>query len=271
MHRNRIRSILTVAAFMALVRLFSEGGQGATWLYLIALPIGYGHLVGALWFGRAKLRATAPARVHGQTWGLFLAISTLIALAAYTWALHVAALAPLVLVPMLLASAWHIVENDLALTRAYLKSLRIGPLAACPSDIALITGICALIGLLALTTPTGGFWSSVWFGQQFPMFSLFSIEELATAVLMYHAVSWLLFFWDRARGMDSTDPAAARCLRRGLLFLHVVPLSVNLVLYLGAPAVYVYVASPTLYLFGSVAHALQTAIGRAAPNARGVA
>ena len=81
------------------------------------------------------------------------------------------------------------------------------------------------------------------------------LEDLAAGVLLYHAASWLLFVRDRAR---SLPVPAARRLRRSLWLLHAAPVAVNAAAYLWLPALHVWVASPAVYLFWSVAHAFQT-------------
>jgi hypothetical protein len=83
-------------------------------------------------------------------------------------------------------------------------------------------------------------------------------------VLLYHAASWVLFFLDRARGLARRAPREARLLRWRLWLVHAVPLALNALLFFLAPALYVWVASPALYLFWSVLHAVQTALVRTA-------
>jgi hypothetical protein len=263
MTRNRVVSSLLVLGFVAGVRLVAPtAGERAVWLYLVALPIGYGHLIGGLWFARARLWERAPEDLP------LLATSALVAaanlLAAYTWALHVPALLPWVIVPMLLVSAWHIVENDLALGEAYARGLELGGVQTGAAQHAAALAATALLGAAALLTPEGTLFARAWLGVSPPVLAPFGIDELATAVLMYHAVSWLCFFWERSRVLSRRNRHEARRLRRRLLALHAIPLALNAGLYFAAPAVYFYVAAPALYLFWSVLHAFQTAWVRSA-------
>ena len=66
--------------------------------------------------------------------------------------------------------------------------------------------------------------------------------------------------------MSMSDVALPPCavreaarLRRRVFALHAAPLALNVALYLWLPALFVIVASPALYLFGSVLHAGHTA------------
>jgi hypothetical protein len=263
--RNRAVAALLVLGFVAWVRAAAPGpGERAVWLYLVALPIGYGHLLGGLWLARRRLSALAPQGVSRGLLAAFVLMSVANLLAAYTWVLHVPWAAPLVLVPMLLFSAWHIGENDLALGRSYRKGRELAPLQAGSWDNAAAVGLTALLGLAALHTPEGAAFGREWLGWRVPFLAPFSLDELVTAVLLYHAVTWVHFFLHRARGLAWRAPREARLLRRRLLLVHAVPLALNALLFFLAPALYVWVASPVLYLFWSVLHAVQTALVRAA-------
>ena len=252
MWRNRLSAAAIVAIGLAVLHLLTpEAAQRERWLYLIALPIGYGHLIGGLLFARSR---AAPTALDAA----FLGVTALTLLCVYTWALQTETLRFVVLVPMLLVSAWHIVENDLSLSRSYRDGLRLGAVPRDGRHHAVALAGTALIGLAALATPTGAFYLRWGFGTALP-WQATTIPDLATAVLMYHAVSWVLFFLDRAQVLL---PAAARRLRLHLFWLHAIPVGVNAVLYVGFDEVYPYVVSPTLYLFWSVLHAFQTAVVR---------
>ena len=255
--RNRTMAAAIVASFVVLVRLLApEPVHREAWLYLVALPIGYGHLLGAVLFSRSR-RTAGPSSLLTMAFG---GVSILSLLAGYTWALHTPTLRMPVLVPMLLVSAWHIAENDLALGRSYRDDLRLGCVPRAIRHHALAAAWTAGVGLLALSTPTGVHYSMLSFGgPAMPLQTAFTIDELATAVLLYHAVSWILFFEDRARALPEV---AAWHLRKRLFWLHAIPLALNAALYLWVPAIHSYVAAPTLYLFWSVLHAFQTAFVR---------
>ncbi len=217
-------------------------------LLLVAVPLGYGHLFGAWLFARRR------ARLIGLDTA-FAAVSLLTLLCAYTWALQVEALRFFVLVPMLLLSGWHIAENDLALGRADREQMRLGPIPRDARRHTSALGVTALLGLGALATPDGAFYLQLYFGVA-PPFVLTTLPELATAVLMYHAASFVLFSLERARRMP---PTAARRLRWRLFQVHALPLAANAFLYCALPSLHSYLAAPTLYLFFSVLHALHTA------------
>jgi hypothetical protein len=225
-------------------------------LALVALPVGYGHLLGGWLFARGRVQPTGLGAA-------FALVSVLTLLCAYAWALHVEALRPFVLVPMLVISGWHIVENDLALA-ARREGARLPPVSRGGMPHSLALGVTLLLGLLALATPDGAFHLTLYLGAALP-FQLATVSDLATAVLMYHAVSFVLFSLDRAR---TRPPREAARLRRGLLWVHALPLAGNGILYCALPQVHFYVAAPTLYLFFSVLHAVQTAALRGlAPRA----
>jgi hypothetical protein len=255
--RNRLLAAGLVGLLLALMRLLApQAIQRQEWLYLIALPIGYGHLLGAARFARSR-RAAGPSSLLTMAFG---GASVLNLLVGYTWALHTPALQMAVLVPMLLVSAWHIAENDLALGRSYRDDLRLGRVPRAIRHHALAAAWTAGVGLLALSTRSGVHFAMLSFGgPAVPLQTAFTIDELATAILLYHAVSWILFFEDRARALPEV---AAGHLRKRLLWLHAIPLALNAALYLWVPAVHFYVAAPTLYLFWSVLHAFQTAFVR---------
>ena len=165
-----------------------------------------------------------------------------------------------ILVALLVVSAWHIAENDLALRRSYRDDLRLGCVPRAIRHHALAAAWTAGVGLLALSTLTGVQYSMLTFGgPAMPLQTAFTIDELATAVLLYHAVSWILFFEDRARALPEV---AAWHLRQRLFWLHAIPIALNVALYLWVPTLHFYAAAPTLYLFWSVLHAFHTAFVR---------
>lgn len=229
----------------------------AACLYLIALPLGYGHLLGGWLFA-------PPHRRRTRLDAAFLGVSVSTLLCAYSWVLHVEALRFFVLVPMLLVSGWHIVENDLALARACGQGLRLGPVPRNGWDHGIALGVTGLLGLVALATPDGAFYLTFYLDAPLP-FQLTTVPDLVTAVLMFHAVSFVAFSLDRAK---TCSPREAARLRRRLFWVHALPLAGNGALYFALPEVHLYVAAPTLYLFFSVLHAFQTAAARGLEPAR---
>jgi hypothetical protein len=246
---------LLAASFGLLCTLLTEPNR----LLLFALPIGYGHLLGGWLFAQRRSQRTGLEAAFGL-------VTVLTLLCAYTWVLHVEAFRFFILVPMLLISGWHIVENDLALGRAYREGMRLPPVSRTGAPHALALAITALLGLVALATPDGAFYLTLYLGAPLP-FQLTTVPALVTAVLMYHAVSFVLFALDRAKGME---PPAARRLRRRLFWVHALPLAANAALYFALPRVHFYLAAPTLYLFFSVLHAFQTAAVRGLEPRRGL-
>lgn len=264
MLRNRLLALAIVAAFLGLLRWLAPAPtERAVWLYLVALPLGYGHLIGAAVFSRSRLGRTRGTMGSRLLSFAFASSTVLTLVAGYTWALHSSVLQPLVLVPMLLLSAWHIAENDLALGRAYRDALRLGALTRALGHHGIALALTAGVGVAALSTAEGALFSRAYLGDLLvrPQAWL-SLDELASGVLLYHAVSWLLFFEDRARSLRPRAAIDAARLRRRVFALHAAPLALNAALYLWLPAVHFYVAAPALYLFWSVLHAIQTAAVR---------
>lgn len=264
MLRNRLLALALVGAFVGLLRWLAPApAERAVWLYLVALPLGYGHLIGAAVFSRARGRRSQAAVGPGWIASAFAGSCILSLLAIYTWALQIGALQPFVLIPMLLLSAWHIVENDLALGCAYRDALRLGAVTRARRHHGITLALTAGVGLAALATAEGAAFSRAWLGGWFdPRNPWLRLDELASAVLLYHAVSWLLFFEDRARALRPHAPIDSARLRWRVFALHAAPLALNAVLYLWLPAIHFYVAAPALYLFWSVLHAVHTAAVR---------
>jgi hypothetical protein len=264
MLRNRLLALALVGAFVGLLRWLAPApAERAVWLYLVALPLGYGHLIGAAVFSCAPGRRSQ--RAAGSRWlaSAFAGSCVLSLLAIYTWALQIDVLQPWVLIPMLLLSAWHIAENDLALGCAYRDALRLGGVAHTLRHHGIALVLTAGVGVAALATPEGAAFSRAWLGGWVrPWRPWFMLDELASAVLLYHAVSWLIFFEARACALRPRAAIDAARLRRRVFALHAVPLALNAALYLWLPAIHFYVAAPALYLFWSVLHAIQTAAVR---------
>jgi hypothetical protein len=246
--RRRLASLALVAAGMTLLHAVEpDPARREVALGLVALPLGYGHLLGAWWSGRGR----RPRRDGIER--ALAAVSVATALCAYTWALQVEGLQLAVLLPMLGVSGWHIAENDLALARTRDARLPALPRRAPPHAAAL--GATLLLGLAALATPEGAAWLALR-GLAAPPFQPLALPDLLTTVLMYHAVVFVLLGLERARRLP---PATARGLRRRLLAAHALPLGTSAALFLALPALHAVLAAPALYLFFSVLHALHTA------------
>jgi hypothetical protein len=263
--RNRTVSAAAAAALLALLRAFApEADAREAALSLLALPLGYGHLLGSLWFARRRLARLLPGSPPRGAVAALALVSLANLLALYGMALRRPALSPWVLGGLFLVSLWHIVENDLALARARRAATSLGALAHRPRDAARALLVSGGLGVAALATPEGAA-HVVWPGAAPLPRAPFALEELASAVLLYHAFSWLGFSWERAR----VDARAGRRLRRDLVLVHALPCIGGALLYFLAPAAHAAIAAPGLYLFFSVLHAFQTAVVRAARTPRG--
>ncbi len=261
---HRLRSATSVLAFLVLVRWASDDAQGRiAWLHFLALPLGYGHLVGGAWLARGRIRRFAFPGLSPALFAALLAVTLANLLAAYVWALRRPALEPALTVPLLLLAAWHIVENDLALADAARSGLPPGGLRTAARHHLVALAFTLLLGGAALCTADGAREAERWFGQRPPAHGLFDLTELVAGVLMYHTVSWLFHLWSR--------PPRGRSLpafRRWLLLLHALPLALGAALYVLAPPLHAWLADPMLYLFWSVLHAVQTAWARSARISR---
>ena len=258
----RLPALAAVAALTGLIRwLASDSAQREAWTLLLALPLGYGHLVG----GVVARRRPRGAMRGALGWDrVALASGWLSVFALYTHLLQDPWLRPWVTAPLLALSAWHILENDRALGRAH----RAGRLRLDGSPPSAGDRLCVIAGSLALlaaglATPAGRQWSLLVAGTALPVSLHLGVAELASAVLLYHAFSWLGFVGRRA---VRTPGPEGRRLRRVLLASHALPLVANALLYAWADALHAFVASPALYLFWSALHAAQTRRARRGPR-----
>ncbi len=255
MGSNRAKSLAVATVFVALLHVVEADPDGREqWLYLVALPLGYGHLLGGLLFARRRIVALLRPAPIGVACAIGVS-GTLTLLAVYTWVLQSPLLGPLVVVALLFVSAWHIVENDLELSRAYRNRLMLSAIRHTRQEWAVIAGAVALLSAAALATPSGASLSSYYIGTTI-LPPVATVADLATLVLLYHAASWVQFFRDRARNASQPEATA---LRWRLFWLHVLPLSVNAVAYAWIDPLFVFISMPTLYLFWSSLHAFQTA------------
>lgn len=248
MARNRTCALASVALATLAARLLAPDLAAARYaLFCIALPVGYGHLLGALWFSRHKM----PSRALDLA---LLGSCLLTALCAYAGALRGPAQFACLLL-LLFASVWHTAENDLQLGRAYRDGLRLGPLPRDARHHALALAGTLLVGSTALATPDGFAFLKLHTGAALPVWFA-SLDDIAIAVILYHEISWLLFFLDRARRLPA---AARRPLRWQLFGLHAFPVALGALCGQWLPVIWSAALSLHLYLFWSAAHVLQTA------------
>jgi hypothetical protein len=216
-----------------------------TWLSLVALLLGYGHLLGA----------SSSSRSDGGSGldRLFVGLSAATALCAFTWAMHGAGRLP-VLAALGAIAGWHILENDRAMAYGG-DAGRLPPLPRRVRPHAIALGATLLLVVIALAASGAGPQLAV--GRPAP--PLVALEELAAALLLYHAITWILFVLECTRHLPTV---AARARRRRLLWVHALPVALIAAAWHWLPDVHAVLASPALYLFWSGMHALQTARAR---------
>jgi membrane protease YdiL (CAAX protease family) len=257
--RNRFGSLSMAAAGVVAAHALAPAGDArARLLYVAIATVGYGHLLGAARIGR--LRGSGRGRLPTLVFG---AVSTVTLLAAWVWLLeHLPALA---LGPLLVLSAWHTAENDLALDAAYAGGLRMPGLPRTPAGhAAVLAATAALCTIFALTggaaevlpgipaSPRSG-------GPAFAdVFALFGF---------YHLASWGLLLGDRRRALAAVGRrASARRLVRRVAVVHAaaaLPCAAALVVPgPAAAAARAWLFAPGLYLFWSALHVAQTAAAR---------
>jgi hypothetical protein len=301
--RYRAAAAGVVAACLGALRaLFPDASQREEMQYLLVLPVGYGHLLGALVSSRRRLSHFA-LQDERALFAVFVGTSVLTAFAAYAWALGV--LGPVFLLPLFAVFTWHTLENDLALGRSCAAG-RIGPLPRDPEHHLLAGGGAALLLLAAVTADRGrGYAESFaagthslgiaglritcvaaggalflrrpraprgWLGAGLAVAGgvlenrWMTLADVVAAATLHHVVGWLLFSVDRVRALWREGPAEARRLAARLVWVHAVPLCACLGLYASsadalAPLRFA-VAAPSIYLFWSACHVLQTTLAR---------
>jgi hypothetical protein len=141
--------------------------------------------------------------------------------------------------------------------------MRLGPVTRAAGPHALALLVVAGVGLVALSTPEGALFSRAYFGRELVSTQArLTLDEVTAAFILYHTVSWWLYFEDRVRRLRRTSAAEAVRLRRRVLAFHLVPFAINAALYLGLPSFHFYLAAPAYYLFWSALHVLHTAASR---------
>jgi len=251
MRHVRPAAALAVALLLAAVHAAApDAPSRQAWLEGLALPLGYGHLIAGALSSRRRSRRGGGAAAAAAWLGAFTAF------AAYTRALQLPALREWLLPALLLVSAWHIVENDRAISRLGPGDLDLAPPRASPRELAAAAAALLALALAALSTGDGRHWSFLATGRALPVATGLSLADLAAAVLLYHAASFVGFGLERARRLGG---ARGRRLRRLLVLSHALPLAGNALLAGWLDAVHALVAAPAFYLFWSVLHAFATA------------
>jgi hypothetical protein len=282
---NRPVSLASVAVFLLATHAsLADADTRASVQYLFVVTLGYGHLLGAVLLPRAR---PAPAS-SGSSRALlvsFLVVSALTGFAAYAW---VVGRAPTLMLPLLAVSAWHTVENDLAIGRAYANGLRVGPLPRGWTHHVVSLAVTGLVVLLGTRTESWGELAqslgrsqrdraaSVTAGQtRWPPFvGRLDLPDLFVLVTLHHLLSWLILLADRVRALRAVGRGdeAARLLRL-LAGVHLAPALVCvLLLALPSPragSLHLFVFGPAVYLYWSVLHVVQTIWRRGIEPRRG--
>lgn len=150
--RNRFASAGCVLCFLlATHALIRDPEERANHQYLFTITLGYGHLIGAVVFSRRRLANVLPYGIPHLLLLAFVATGILTLFAIYTWILRVHPPAFLLLLGV---SAWHTVENDLALERAYRDGLKLGPIPRSSDHHLSSIGLASLLMLLIAETPS---------------------------------------------------------------------------------------------------------------------
>ncbi len=243
----RAGSLAGVGALLLGIRAIAPGpGAQRNMLLQVALGLGYGHLIGALLFGRRRRRGVLDRLLQGVT----------LLTAGVAFALALASSAgPALLVPLAVLAAWHILENDQALARAAAGSTRLPPLPrAVWPHLSAACGALALV-LVAIFVSRFAPWLV---GAGAPLWLVrWNPEEAIAALLLYHTLVWL------GRSLAGTRGAAhARARRAAIVAVHALPLLALCGAGALGPAALAFAVSPILYLFLSAAHAFHTCFER---------
>ena len=262
--RIRATSAGAVAFYLAAAAFaVPEPGARAALHHAVVAALGYGHLIGA-WRPRLRRRgwlgSAAVALGIANLLGLY-------ALALSRW--------PFLAILLLGLSAWHTVENDLAIGRACRRGQRLGPL---PRRLRVQLG-CAAATLAVIAVARASLREAdlgplaaaplvAWSGRLVAGAAAGSppFADVFAALTLHHVVSWLLLLGQQVAAAAQRDVTAAWALARRIGSAHALPLAG--VLVLGAapgeePArLRALLVAPSLYLFFSSLHVLQTAWAR---------
>ncbi|MCP5056084.1 MAG: hypothetical protein GY937_05080 [bacterium] len=252
---NRVQSAVAVGLLLGLAHaVWPDPGERSAWIYRCVTTFGYGHLIGAAWFGRRHFRALRHRTIPPGLWRGFVLTTLGASLGVYAWSLE---LVPGLILFFFGISVWHVVENDLALGDAYRDRGRLPNLSHRPRGHLKVLCVTSVIAFAGLATPEFGFAALLGIAWSGP-----SLSDLFAAVTGYHLISWVRFIVDRMRWVDD---GSARRFRRDLAAVHVLPIAACLML-LGmgdrATSAEALVFGPGIYLFWSVLHVIQTAAAR---------
>jgi hypothetical protein len=223
--RRAVALWVVLASLVVLRLLVPEPALRREAMLLVMIPLGYGHVLGALCMGKGRARRVG--RFGGAAIGVIGLLWTPVGAAPLT--LLLAAFA-----------VWHVVENDFADVGAG----RLPPLPGCLRRQLGPLLVSACLVAVAAVTP----WlthPALRVGVPHG-FAAWTAEEVFAAVLYYHVVAFAL----RAARPGHRFPVFA---------FHAVPLVLALAGALVWPTAHVLATAPLPYLVSSVAHALHTA------------
>jgi hypothetical protein len=272
--RNRTTSLGLVVAFLLGTHAWIPDTElRASIQYLCVVTLGYGHLLGAVALRRSRRGACTQA--PPLLVDAFCAATALTGFAAYAWAVG---RVPALILPLLAVSAWHTVENDLAIGRAYANGLRVGAMPRTRRYHAVSLGVTGLVVLLGTWTASwrdlaaGLGWTGAGDGAalgrsglagSIATMSWLDLPDLFVLVTLHHLLSWLLLLRHRQRALrrDGRSREATE-LRERILWIHLVPAFVC-VLLLSIPlarteSIHLLVFGPAVYLYWSTLHVAQT-------------
>lgn len=290
-HRARLHVALTagpVVLYIASMQLLlPDPTQRSATHYSVVIALGYGHLIGA-WLSASK-NASSPSESAGRQRARALRTTGQAALLFCLYGIALGLWPAVVVVPLLTISTWHSVENEWALRSAYRLGSRLPPLT---HSIRVRLATLALTALLLLTA--GGTLGREDLAQLLPLSIAESLPNRPLAPLcfgdvfaastLFHLLSWLVFLLqreriggerkrvkgerERTRGerVRVRGAASGAPLSRLLLWTHAPPALVCATLLAlpehVAPLLREVVFSPTIYLFWSTLHVVQTVITR---------
>jgi hypothetical protein len=285
--RNRATSLGLVAVFLVATHAWlPEADVRSSVQYLFVVTLGYGHLLGAVSVPRSG-RTSAASELPRILLASFRVVATLTGLAAYAW---VISRVPGLILPLLAVSAWHTVENDLAIGRGHANGWRVGPMPRTRGYHALALGVTGIVVAVATGTES---WRELtgalgWTGPgakpstassshpgSAPLAGWFDLPDLFVLVTLHHLLSWLLLLAGRVRALRAEGRRhEATGLYRRLVGVHLAPaLLCGALLALPserAGSTHLFVFGPAVYLYWSVLHVIQTS-WRRGMQSRGVA
>jgi hypothetical protein len=233
---------IVVAALAALRALVPDPAQRRDAMLLAMIPLGYGHVLGAVWFGARRGRRLRELASFA---------------AAAIVAVGLAGAVPGATIPLAVALAaaaiWHGLENEVAIG-AVGRGGRLPALPRAPRG--------HVVPLAATATAIGVGIATPWLaapalraGLPVPL-AVWTAEEVFAALLLHHVVSW---------GLHAARPGRVRA----VVALHALPLAVGAGGAAMWPAAHAVATAPLPYLVVAVAHALHTAWQRGlAPRPR---